>query len=274
MIDPATTPEQLLEKLGIKDPRDIDINAIAYYCGATIVYERLTGCEANITGYGAKAIITVNSECRNAGRKRFSAGHELGHWMKDRGQSAFGCTDRQLDAEWSDNNPEVRANRFASDLVLPGSLFTPLAKNRPITIATVHDLAETFQMSLTATALKLVDLGSYPAMIVFYDGGKRRWFFRPRSVPQSFLPSLQVERGTATHKLLSDPLATEAEEDVRADRWCQLRTADQYYIREGSFKTGDDSAVALLWWEDEQQIIDMEEQEERNAARRSDWRDE
>ncbi len=73
MLDPETAAEEILDKLGVSEPKDLDVNAIAYYCGATIVYERLTGCEATIAGYGDRAIITVNSEA-HPGRKRFSAG--------------------------------------------------------------------------------------------------------------------------------------------------------------------------------------------------------
>ncbi len=273
MIDPAVTPEQIIDTLGITEPEDIDIDAIAYYCGATILYERLTGCEANIAGYGGKAIITINSETRNPGRKRFSAGHELGHWMKDRGQSAFGCTAKQINAAWTENNPETRANRFASYLLLPPKIFDPLAKGKSIQIATVHELSDIFRMSMTATALRLVSLDSYPSMIIAFEDGKRRWFKQTRSVPQSLWPSAQVERGTETYKVLADPLLNESEGDVRADRWFDRQDSNRYYVRESSFRTGEGSAITLLWWQDEQQIIDIEEEEERRAARRSDWQE-
>jgi len=88
---PKKTPDELLEELGIKEPSQLKIEAIAFHCQAIILYEPLTGCEANIVGKGDRAIITVNSNAIPT-RQRFSAGHELGHWMKDRGQSAFGCT--------------------------------------------------------------------------------------------------------------------------------------------------------------------------------------
>jgi hypothetical protein len=48
--------------------------------------------------------------------------------MKDRGQSAFGCSKCQLYSAWTGNNPETRANRFASDLLLPINMFVPPAK--------------------------------------------------------------------------------------------------------------------------------------------------
>ncbi len=161
MIEAGTPPEQILSLLGITEPADLDIEAIAYACGATIVPQPLTGCQANIIGFGDRAIITVNSNSIPT-RRRFSSGHELGHWMKDRGQNAFGCLDIQIDSEWTSNNAETRANRFASDLLLPVSMFAPLAKGRPITLETVGDLAGVFRMSQTATAIRLVNYGSFP----------------------------------------------------------------------------------------------------------------
>ena len=144
-----------LHSAGITEPEDLDIDAIAFACGATILRQPLTGCEANIIGSGDKAIITVNIKSI-AGHQRFSSGHELGHWMKDRGQNAFGCSKSQMNSEWTGNNAETRANRFASDLLLPLSMFVPIAKGRSITLETVIYLAGVFRMSRTATAIRLV----------------------------------------------------------------------------------------------------------------------
>ena len=62
MNRPGTTPFEILADLGIHDPEDLDIEAIAYHCGATIVYKLLFGCEARIVGVGDEAIITVNAQ--------------------------------------------------------------------------------------------------------------------------------------------------------------------------------------------------------------------
>src|ERR1017187_10341105 len=100
---PFTAPAALLDELGITGPSEIILEAIAYRCHATIVYEPLTGCEARILGNDKEAIVTVNSNAPRE-RQRFSAAHELGHWMRDRGKVAFACTERTLLGEWNDDN--------------------------------------------------------------------------------------------------------------------------------------------------------------------------
>lgn len=273
MIPPGTPPEKILSTLGITEPDDIDIEAIAWECGATVLYEPLTGCEANIIGSGDKAIITVNSRAI-AGRKRFSSGHELGHWMKDRGQHAFGCSKNQLYSSWSGNSPETRANRFASDLLLPVSMFAPLAKERPITLDTVAYLAAVFRMSRTATAMRLVNHGSFPWMLIHYEGGQRKWFITSgKGVHQSLFPPDRPRPRSLAATLLAQVLEDNKSGDVRADQWFDRYGAEKYYLKESCFKTGNDSATVLLWWEDEQQLMDIEEEEERRASRRSDHRD-
>jgi hypothetical protein len=273
MIEPETSPEDILSLLGITEPQDLDIEAIAYACGATIVPQPLTGCEANIIGFGARAVITVNSNSIPT-RRRFSSGHELGHWMKDRGQNAFGCMDSQIDSEWTANNPEVRANRFASDLLLPLGMFAPLAKGRPMTLDTVSDLANVFQMSHTATAIRLVNHGSYPAMLVYYAEGQRKWFLRPSNhIPSSLWPSERLEPESIAAGLLAEKTESSKAGDVRADRWFKRARAENYYLRENSFRTSCDSVLVMLWWQDEQQLIDIAEYEELQASRRSDQRE-
>jgi Zn-dependent peptidase ImmA (M78 family) len=250
------SPATLLEELGITEPLDIEIEAIAEYCNATIVYEPLKGCEARILGHGDRAIITVNSTSLRE-RQRFSGAHELGHWMRDRGKIAFACAEMVFATEWGEENPEVRANRYAADLLLPPSMFSRRAKNREMTFATVRDLAKDFQTSLTATAIRLVELGSLPAMLVCYELGKRRWFTRGPDVPQIFWPRNEPERDTVAYALIHGTATKERPIDVYADGWFDLRNADRYEVREDSVRISDRFVLSLLWWKDESQILDL-----------------
>src|SRR5258708_26691966 len=88
-------PEVLLTTLGVKQPKDIDVEVIAQYCGATVVYEPLTACEARVLGLGDRAIITVNINSIEE-RRRFSAAHQLAHWVYARRKRAAAWTPAKI----------------------------------------------------------------------------------------------------------------------------------------------------------------------------------
>jgi len=250
-------PDAILEELGVREPADLKIEAIAEYCGATIIYAPLEGTEARILGYGDRAIITVNSAAPR-GRQRFSGGHELGHWMCDRRKIAFACTDRTFTREWSDDNPERRANQYSAELLLPQRMFSAHAKNREMTFATVRQMAEMFQTSLTATAIRLVEFGSFPAMVVCSEAERRRWFKRGPDVPGVLWPHERVSPMTMAYEVLKGQATSPGPTDVSADAWFEHRDARRYAIREDSIRITDDLVLTLLWWKDESQLLELE----------------
>jgi hypothetical protein len=255
-------PAELLDELGITSPSEIVIEAIAQYCGATIVYEPLEGCDARILGFGDRAIITVSSNAQRQ-RQRFSAGHELGHWMRDRGRVAFSCTDGNFVREWGDDNPERRANRYAAGLLLPPKLFKVAARGMTPTFSNARTLAASFETSLTATAIRLVEHGESPAMIVCNDPLRRQWFFGSSIVPSTLWPVSKPGPGTLASKLLSGAIGrTAGPETVDADEWIDHPDASKYVLVEDSTCAIGTTVLTLLWWKDEAQILDLDRDQE------------
>jgi hypothetical protein len=265
------TPEQILVDLGIREPEDLDIEAIAEYCGATIRYKPLYGCEARIIGCRDRAIITINVNSWR-GRQRFSGGHELGHWMCDRGQVAFRCDYESYVRGWWAHNPETRANRFASDLLLPLSMFRPRARGLPVIFGSAQKLADIFQMSLTSTAIRLVEHGGLPSMLVCHSPQKKEWFVASPEVSGRLWPLVRPKPGSIASSLLNTTREAKGPTDVRCDNWINHPRADHYWIREDSLRLKEGTVLSLLWWEDEQQLLDLDEYEEHMGSRRSDGR--
>lgn len=255
------SPKRLLEELGISDPEDIEVEAIAQYCDATIVYEPLSGSEARILGNGDKAIITINSSSP-VQRQRFSAGHELGHWMRDRGKIALSCTDRIYKTSWSEDSPEQRANRYSVDLLMPEPMFAPRTNGLPMTFATARTLCEVFNTSLTATAIRLTELSSYNAMLVYYEHGKRKWFFRGPDIPEVLWPYEQLSKHTKAYDLLQGTQTTMPAK-VSADAWVNHPESWRYTVKEDSVITGFGAVLSLVWWQDEKQLLDLDTENDR-----------
>lgn len=254
--------ESLVKDLGITEPAEIDIEAIAYYCGAKVRYRELTGCEASIVGANQQAIITVNSRSRLE-RQRFSVGHELGHWMLDRGRENIGkwCQQKDIGAQWSFRaDPEARANAFAANLLMPEYLFAPLVLNRPITFETVLTISSLFRTSLTATAIRLVKLGSYPAMAVCHSKARREWFVPGPDVPDNFYPHRVLDKESEAFDIINGAKGNMCEPtETPADIWIDKKNAEDYVLIEQSVKITDDLVLTILWWKNEAQIIDATE---------------
>jgi hypothetical protein len=268
------TASQILQELGITSPEEIDVEAIAYHCNATVRYRPLTGCAARIVGNGNTAIITVSSNSPRP-RQRFSAAHELGHWMNDRGKASFSCQDKEFVTEWSKHNPESRANLYASDLLLPVHLFRPAASAfTGINFDAVRELTGTFNTSLTATAIRLVEYGPLPSMLVCYSDTGREWFVRGASIPREIWPHEKADPSSYAFDLLKGSTEPELKGEVSAQAWCNHRIAEHYDIYEHSLRTSYGEVLALLWWKEEEMLVDVEEYEEKRAARRSDRRGE
>jgi hypothetical protein len=270
-ISPGHTPAEILTDLGIREPKDLDIEAIAVHCGALIRYKPLSGCEARIMGLDDSAIITINANS-SPERQRFSGGHELGHWMRDRGTATFQCNEQMFVREWSEDNPEKRANRFAADLLLPAKMFRHLSKDLPTTFASVEKLAAIFKMSISATAIRLVEYGSYPAMLICSSAAGRQWYVASSTVNGKLWPVDSPGHSTQAVALLLGRNPGLGPQDKRADQWIKNFRADQYWVKEDSQLWINQSVLSLIWWEDESQLIDQENFEEESGSWRSDRR--
>jgi len=248
------SPERLLADLGITEPTDIDLDAIAFDCGALVVHDALRGCEARLLGVGDKAFITVNATA-NMRRQRFSIGHELGHWMNDRGAASFRCTKRDFIRSWDQVSPEQRANRYAADLLLPKSMFLPRARQQPMTLATASDLADLFVTSLTSTAIRLVECGSFPAMVVLVGPNGIRWPKRGPNVP----PQIWLRDRPTSDSVAFDLMrggAAPGPTDVSAGAW--IEGADRFVICEDSRRVTEEDVLTILWWQDEAQLLEAD----------------
>lgn len=262
MIAPRYNPDKLLKELGITIPEEIDIEAIAEYCQATVIPQRLHGSAARIIGIGDRAFIAVDSQSPRA-RQRFSAAHELGHWMCDRGKlSTFVCSEKNFLNDWEFDNPERRANRYATDLLLPQFMFEPLAKNREITFQTVKDLCSRFQTSLTATAIRLVELGSFPAILVYNNRQRRIWAIRGADVPNAIQVKDSPGGYTDAHNLLHGKKSSSDASETQASDWITHPQSRHYSIHEDSVKIYDDLVLSLLWWKNEKQLLDLLDEED------------
>lgn len=250
------SPELLLEELEITEPNEIDVEAIAYSQGALVIYEPLQKCEAyTLSKDTNNAVIVVNDKSIRS-RQRFSVAHELGHWMRDRNISAF-CEKKSYTESWYGKGSETLANQYAKDLLLPRSMFAPLAKNLPVTFESVRKLAELFGTSLTATALRLTELGSCPAVIVFSkfsraavdDPAQRIWYFKGTDVAADLDLHWKMNDRALAYEIRIDDEKHEVSGDIDAAAWFIVPEDQTVTLHEESIRINCNFILTMLSWE-------------------------
>lgn len=245
--------ERLLQELGITEPKEIDIEAIAYHVGAIIRYRPLDGCEARIIGSGDRAIITVNSRSSYR-RNRFSIAHELGHWRHHRG-SRLVCRAEEVRGR-EVTSPERIADDYASNLLLPNYLFKPVARRyQKLDLATVKAITDIFDVSYTAAAIRLVETNHTPALLICHGLTGRKWFVRNSSVPSRWFPRDDLDRDSFAFDILHAGHSDDRmPRKIGAAAWFDRWEASRFEVYEQSMRTGDNEVLTLILIHEEEML--------------------
>lgn len=251
--------ELVLQNLGITDPHEIDLEAIAWTQGLRVRYRPLDGCEARIIGHGNVGIITVNDRS-SPSRQRFSIGHELGHWKWHKGRLLVCRADEIGGTDSRRPQKERLADAFAADLLMPNYMFRPISASYPkLTFKTVSAIADTFDVSLTAAAIRLVESDHSPSLLICHGLQGRKWFARSPSVPPHWFPRYELDHDSTAFDILFGKKATDRmPHRIGAETWFDRRDSDRFDVMEETARTGSDEVLTLLVLTDERMLEERE----------------
>lgn len=157
-----TKVRQLLARHAV-DNAPVDIYRIIKAEGVSLAFEEMEDDHSGVLLVeNGVAAIAVNST-HHPHRQRFSAAHELGHYiLHSRGRDRLFVDKayrRSRESSSGTDTDEIEANRFAAALLMPDSLIRRYTGNNPITDLDIGKLALKFQVSEQAMTLRLVNLG-------------------------------------------------------------------------------------------------------------------
>jgi hypothetical protein len=250
-------PENILKEIGIYEPEDIELPLVAFHLGAHVKTIAMSDCEGYIIGTHEQAIISINSGVPEQ-RQRFSLGHELGHWVNDRGKNlTYRCDSADMNQRNSKlsnfrQQKEVRANQFSARLLMPNHILPNYIDPLAVTWEQISHIANTFSVSRTTAAIRFVELTDLPCMLVAWStSGVRKWFLRGSAIPDSIWPLKRIMRPLQhfSHDRFSVP------KEVDADTWVDEVGAERYELVESQFFNGYE-ILTLLWWKDESQLLE------------------
>lgn len=246
--------QQILNYYFIESPSDIDLDKIAFALNISLNCVDLKGASARILHNGKKGFVDYDlSLCSNEGRKRFAIAHEIGHFqMHKESLSLKKCTDDDLEVWFQPNKvKEVEANFFASELLLPSDFVSPYC-DKQVNMETVIEIAETFNTSITAAALKYIDLNYNPCAIAFCKNKKIIWI---KGSPEyyeykKFFIRFDSELHTNTEafKFFSNKDYSDKQIDKHISIWFPNVSDHEFYVKEQIFPIPCiDAVITLLY---------------------------
>lgn len=136
--------------------------------------------------------LNTNSDKKNylsKPRGRFTLAHELGHYFIPAHRLGLmrGDLKPHGSLNYLTNRPawqmEREADIFASVLLMPTNSVKEFIKGRPFNFQLIEDMAVYYQVSKSAAALRFVDIGNYPIMVVYAVDSKIRWVSHSEDFP-------------------------------------------------------------------------------------------
>jgi len=268
-------PKDIVSEIYHQNPgwdEPVSLEELADRCGIKeIRYESLKGIEGALIANDTKSegIIVINSDARHH-RRRYTLGHELGHYLIPHHGFQMSCTSKDMSTKInkdikmnSSQNIEAEANEFSANLLMPEPwLNKQKCFSREPSIECIKFLADKLDVSFQACANRYADLHDRPVAVVFshmlkvqygYTGGEHpfwlRYAKRGSSIPNSSL--------TASLGKVDD--LTFHNDECDASLWfdenkyyCLPETCiEEVYVQEDGY------IATLLWFEDE-----IEEKEE------------
>lgn len=243
---------EIVRKLGIKTPADIAIEEIAWTRGALVIEDGLRGADARLLytpGIG-RAVIRVNATIRPFGRKRFAIAHELGHLeLKHNPGAVTECTEREF-LQWykQQNQQEVEANMFAAEILMPGDLFRHRLERTMPSMELIEALAEEFQTTLTATAIRYVDLCDERCAVVFSTDGKVAWMRRSPLFHYWIAPKRALSSFSYASDFFSKGAVSDKMQEARLDAWVDDKVSSKAMGKEQSRGLHSYNSVLTLLW--------------------------
>ena len=200
-----------------------------------------------------KRKIIINTHINNTGRINFTFAHELGHHFLTHppslytdGQSGFRCT--HDDIKEGCKLPEIEANQFAVELLLPEDRFRLDMAGSPIDFELIRNLANTYMVSKHACSNRLLSLIQAPCIIIRSKGIQIVGFATSQAA-RGYLRKLNtIPTDTTAYKTISEYRWHENFKACDSSTWLSRAIPGETVYEHTRIHRESDSSMTIIKW--------------------------
>lgn len=233
--------------IGYQHPTELRIEVLAHMRGALVRSSPTTGARANLLRLGRQGVVSVAGEL-SLDQRRWAIAHELGHFEIHSGVSYLGlCTGEDLRFDYERSGRELEANAFAAELLMPEALYAKRCDVAKVSWAPIQKLAEEFQVSATAAALRFLSFTDDRVALVACKDGKVAWTQGTRNFGKRPVRGTEVDKWTLAYDFFKKERVSEIPETVNADAWIPY-ARDEEVVEHVLPMPRYRMAMSLLWF--------------------------
>lgn len=255
--DPASVAKWFREDAGLSQvdrikPRDIsnrhelvvqevELDGLGY-CGVAMVQKGIPGILINKNQYPP--------------RYRFTYAHEMGHIFLARHYEILVDGKPFFDQKISQTDPanelEAEANKFAAELLAPADRVRLRLRTGDLDMAAACDLEETFGLSLTAAAVRVVDVSPQQVAVLRFNGNRLYWKYDGRDFPYGvpWWSGWEAPAGSATVDAIDGKGNQREAVEVAPQTWFVERDRGRYppQLLESCIRLGNTGGFLTMLW--------------------------
>ena len=244
--------DKILDQLELEEPDEIHVDVIASRRGLKTLPSTMVGAKGRLLREGDKGVLAVNPDVVSIAERRWVIAHELGHFELHEAKSQLSvCTSEDVGYGYrSFQGDEAEANAFAANLLMPRRMCGPLCDTEQVTVDAVKQIATLFGVSLTAAAIRYVDLSPERCAVVLSHNNAVVWFRKSAEFGHRIHPRGHVLTDwTYAHDLFRGQSVVDEPQPTRAEAWLESNWLQpEHEITEHSFFSSRYGfALSLIW---------------------------
>jgi len=252
----AVAAKNIIDEFGIEDPQDFSVEELIYARDIIFEEKKILNSDGRIVFGKSKTKISINSEMKYSGRRRFTLAHELGHFELHHNENTH-LEDNPLTLDYFKyGGQEYEANQFAVELLMPSASFVSFTKGKQFSPDLLREIAEHFQTSLTSATFRYLEIGQHPISLfhcrdrkVNYWKNSPDYYRKIKDITKLQPPAVSVameffNEGTIYRK-------KDSVQEIYKSTWFETDeydNEDEYY--EYAIVTKDYNTVLSVVWED------------------------
>lgn len=180
----------LLDRLGILEP-PVDLDKLAKFQGVRSIVDAPMGdLWGSMTQSRTGITIRLNEDAPL--KRRFTLAHEIAHTLV--GSRHLGTTVTLMRRPKSYTALERTCDQLAAEILMPRHMFVPRLQRQTASLKTIVQLAEEFDSSIEATALRFGQLSAHNVRVIKWDVQEEQAHVR---WSRGGLGSLNLSRGAS-----------------------------------------------------------------------------